>query len=119
VNLETGEPVFVGKGKGEEALEPFWKLLGKSRKNIEAVAVDLGAACQKAVRDNIPHAVVVFDHFHVVKLMNDRLDRLRRRLFRVAPQRQRDIIKGCRCLLKNEENLDGSRHEKERLDRLL
>jgi transposase len=120
VNLDTGEPIFVGKGKGEDALVPFWELLGKRKKNIQAVAIDMGAAFQKAVRDNIPQAVMVFDHFHVVKLMNDRIDQMRRSVFRNATDTEKDVIKGCRyLLLKNEDNLDSFRNEKERLDRLL
>jgi len=30
---------------------------------------------------NIPEATHVFDHFHVVKLMNDTLDRIRRDVY--------------------------------------
>jgi transposase len=120
LDLDTGDPIFVGEGKGEDALEPFWKLLGGQKKNIEAVAIDLGAAYQKAARNQIPNAVMVFDHFHVVKLLNDRIDQLRRRVFHHAPRWQKDVLRGCRYLiLKNRENLDDSRDEKARLKRVL
>jgi transposase len=121
VDLDTGDPVFVGKGKSEEALAPFWAMLGpRRRKKLEAVAIDMGTAFQKAVRENVPQALVVFDHFHVVKLMNDRIDRLRRRVFSYSSMAVKNVIKGCRYLLMtNSENLDKSRNEDQKLKRLL
>nr|WP_289159949.1 transposase [uncultured Parabacteroides sp.] len=35
-----------------------------------------------SVMTNAPDAVLVFDHFHVVKLMNDALDEIRRSVYR-------------------------------------
>ncbi|MBF0507492.1 MAG: transposase [Deltaproteobacteria bacterium] len=35
----------------------------------------------KAVKKNLPEAAIVFDHFHVVKLYNDKLPDLRRKLY--------------------------------------
>jgi transposase len=120
MDLDTREPIFVGKGKGEEALVPFWKLLGNRKKKIEVVAIDMGTAYQSAVRNNIPQASIVFDRFHVVKLMNQKLDELRRQVFASAPKAEKDVIKGCRyLLLKNDDNLDPTRDEKERLDKVL
>lgn len=46
--------------------------------------MDLSAAYRKAVRENLPKAVIVFDHFHVAKLFNDKLTELRRDLHREA-----------------------------------
>ena len=47
-DLDTGAIVFVGKGKGAEALEPFWKRLKSSRAKIHAVAADLRAIASNA-----------------------------------------------------------------------
>jgi transposase len=112
VNLDTGEVIFVGLGNGEDALIPFWEFLGNRKKRIETVAIDMGAAFREAVRDNIPQAIMVFDHFHVVKLMDGRIDRLRRSVFRNATDDEKDVIRGSRyLLLKNPENLDDFRRE--------
>lgn len=74
--------VFVGDGKGSDALEPFWQRLRRHRKvKIEAVAIDMSPAYIKAVRENLKEAVIVFDHFHVVKLFNEKLPDFRRQLF--------------------------------------
>jgi transposase len=66
LNLVSGAVVFVGDGKGGDALKPFWKRLRRSHAKIKAVATDMSAAYIAAVRDHIPKAVHVFDHFHVI-----------------------------------------------------
>jgi transposase len=120
MDLDIGGPVFAGRGKGEEALAPFRALLGpRRRKKLEAVAIDMGAAFQKAARDNLPQALIVFDRFNVVKLMG-RIDRLRRRVFGDSSLSVKNAVKGCRyLLLMNSENFDKSRKEDEKLKRLM
>jgi len=117
LNLLTGAIVFVGDGKGADSLEIFWKWLRRAHAKIKAVATDMSAAYTKAVRDNIPKAVHVFDHFHVIKLFNDKLSAFRRRLYHEAStDHERRILKGTRwLLLKNPENLDEDRKELDRL----
>src|SRR5947209_17350476 len=48
LNLLSGAVVFVGDGKGAEALEPFWRRLRASRARIQAVAIDMSAAYIRA-----------------------------------------------------------------------
>jgi transposase len=117
LNLLSGAVVFVGDGKGVEALEIFWKRLRRAHAKIRAVATDMSAAYLRAVRENIPRAVHVFDHFHVIKLFNDKLSTFRRYLYQVASSdHDRRILKGTRwLLLKNPENLNEGRNELDRL----
>src|SRR6202790_5371752 len=89
LNLLSGAVVFVGDGKGVEALAPFWRRVRRARAKIAAVATDLSAAYIRAVRDNLPRAVHVFDHFHVVKLFNDKTQRLSPRVVPPVEQRPR------------------------------
>jgi transposase len=114
LDLDTGNPIFVGDGKAESALEPFWKLLGPKRaERIQCVAMDMGAAYQAAVRRHLPKAAIVFDHFHVVKLANDRLNQLRRHEVSAATQDGKKVITGSKyILLKNPENLVGDQSER-------
>lgn len=120
LNLLSGVVVFVGDGKGVEALKPFWKRLRRAHAQIEAVATDMSAAYIKAVRDHLSRAVHVFDHFHVVKLMNDKLSALRRQLFHQLSAAGQKLLKGTRwLLLRNPENLDPQKREPERLARAL
>lgn len=116
LDLDTGRVVFVGKGKKETSLLPFWKRLRASHAKIVAVAIDLSAAYQLAVKTHLPEAQVVFDRFHIIKLYNEKLTGLRRALFREATNMERAVLKGTRwLLLKRTENLDESRDEHARL----
>jgi transposase len=116
-DLESGAIVFVGRGKGAEALDPFWRRLHGSRARIEAVAADMSPAYALAVRKHLPDAVLVNDRFHVIKLYNEMLTELRRELYREATtQLDKDALKGTRwLLLKRLDNLDESRNEPGRL----
>ena len=117
LDLKSGAVVFVGKGKGAEALLPFWKSLRSSGARIRAVAIDMSRAYTMAVRENLKEAVLVYDHFHIIKLFNEKLTELRRDLYREATEGQhKDVLKGIRwLLLKNFENLDPQKQEPERL----
>jgi transposase len=117
LDLKGGAVVFVGDGKGAEALDPFWRRLRRSGARIEAVAIDMSAAYIDAVSRNVPDAAIVFDHFHVIKLFNEKLSDLRRDLYREATdQLHKDVLKGTRwLLLKNPDNLKPDRKEAERL----
>ncbi len=113
--------VFVGDGKGAEALKTFWRRLRPSWAKVEAVAMDMSAAYRQAVSTHLKKAVIVFDHFHVIKLFNDKLSQLRRDLYREATDKQhKAVLKGTRwLLLKNAENLDEEKDEKVRLKEAL
>ena len=63
MDLESGAVVYVGDGKGVDALKAFWRSLKASRASVEAVAIDMSAAYYQAVCENLPDAAVVFDWF--------------------------------------------------------
>jgi transposase len=121
LDLDSGAILFAGKGKDSAALKPFWRRVRYSGSKIEAVAMDLSLAFQKAVRENLPSALVIFDRFHVIKLYNEKLTELRRDLHRQATEDlNRDVLKGTRwLLLKNHENLDPLKGEPGRLKEAL
>jgi len=121
LDLETGAVVHVGRGKGADALEAFWKRLRASHAKIEAVATDMSPAYIEAVTTHLKDATLVFDRFHVIKLYNDKLSGLRRDLHRqLTDTMQKNALKGVRwLLLKRPEHLDASRREPERLQEAL
>ena len=121
LDLTTGAVVFVGEGKGSQALVPFWKRLNRSKAKIEAVAMDMSPAYISAVKENLPNARIVFDHFHVIKMFNDKLDELRRKLYHNATTALgKRVLKGIRwLLLKSPENLDENSNEYNRLNEAL
>jgi transposase len=121
LDLEKGAVIFVGKGRGIEALRPFWRRLRSSRVRIQAVATDMAGGYIAAVRKFLPDAVHVFDRFHVMKLYNEKLSDFRREIYRTLPDGlQKNVLKGVRwLLLKNSDNLDESRGERQRLNEAL
>lgn len=118
IDLEDGRILWAKPGRGQAALKGFWPRLRRAKAKIKAVATDMSAAYWSAVRDHLPDAALVFDKFHVIKLMNERLDDLRRQLVREAEGAMKMKIKGTRfLLLRNPENLKTEQIPK--LDRAL
>ena len=121
LDLEIGNVLFVGDGKGADALMPFWQRVRKSKCQIMAVSTDLGQAYISATLENLPGVPLVFDKFHVVKLMNDALTETRRGLYRELKDAMRkEVLKGSRwILLKNPANLSAEHNEEARLKEAL
>lgn len=122
LDLDSGRVLFVGDGKGAEALKPFWNRVKRCKRcRIRSVAIDMSPAYISAVRGNLPKSRIVFDRFHIVKLCNEMLTKLRRALYHEAAEKMhKNVLKGTRwLLLKNPENLDVSRNESERLKEAL
>ena len=100
VDLDSGRIIYVGDGKGSEALKKFWRKGKRKNIKIKHVATDLSAAFIASVMENCPNAVHVFDHFHVVKLMNEKLDDIRRKVYSMEKDiNKRKVLKGTRYLL--------------------
>jgi len=119
LDLESGVVVHVGDGRGAQSVAGFFQKLRRSGTKIEAVAMDMAGGYVKAVREYLPGTAHVFDRFHVVKLMNEKLTRLRRDLHREATDvLQKEVLKGMRwLLLMGEETLDSpSRKAKRKPD---
>lgn len=65
----------MGRRRCTDSVLEAFETIGSAR--IEAVATDMGPAYISAVRANIPDATLVFDHFHIIKLFNEKLTKLR------------------------------------------
>ena len=106
IDLEDGRILWAKPGRGGPALRGFWRRLRLAKAKIRAVATDMSAAYWSAVLEHLPDAALVFDKFHIIKLMNERLDDLRRQMVREAEGPLKLRIKGTRfLLLRNPENL--------------
>jgi transposase len=107
LDLDTKAIVSVLKGRGKAALKPFFAKLKQARAQVKAVATDMSGGYIAAVMEYLPKAALVFDRFHVVKLMNEKLTDLRREMYHELTDKQhRQVLKGTRWLLMmNPENL--------------
>lgn len=105
--------VWGASGKDAKTLDGFFDELGPARSAlIEAVSMDLGPAYLKSVtaEGHAPQALVCADPFHLVKLVGDALDEVRRDLWqqlrRLPDPKWARNFKGARwALLKNPEDL--------------
>ena len=105
-DLLSGAVLFIGKGKGGDALQAFRKRIGRKAKQIKAVTIDMSNAYSAWVAQVLPHSEIIYDHFHVIKLMNERMDTLRRSTMNKLAEEQKKELKGKRhLLLRNQENL--------------
>ena len=120
VDLDSGRVLYVGDGKGADALTKFWKKVRRKDIRIKHVATDLSAAFIASVMENCPEAVHVFDHFHVVKLMNEKLDDIRRKVYSMEKDvNKRKVLKGTRYLLLGNGTDIFDKQHKSRLDNAL
>ncbi|MBD3377601.1 hypothetical protein GF406_21410 [candidate division KSB1 bacterium] len=107
LDLQSGAVVFIGNSKGSDSLNPFWESLKKANIKIKAVATDMSKAYIQTVRENLPNTIHVFDHFHIIKLFNEKLTKLRQQLYHEKTSyHHSQALQGLKwILLKNPENL--------------
>jgi transposase len=118
-DLDLGKVIWVGLNRNKETLDEFFDELGHEKKAmIEVAVVDMWDAYIASLKENCPYADIVFDKFHVVKLVNKALDEVRKREFAKADEKQRKYMKRKRFLiLKRKKNLD--EEQTETLDELM
>lgn len=100
--------VWAKPGKNAATLDAFFQELGPERcAQLQAVTIDMSAAYIKAVTERAPQATLVFDRFHVQRLVQDAVDEVRRDEARAATsEAERKDVKGTRwSLLKSFWNL--------------
>lgn len=106
VDLDTGRIIYVGDGRGSSSLTDFWKRLKRKGIQLELVTSDMSAAYILAVKENAPEATHVYDKFHVVQLVNEAVDKVRRSVWNQETDlEKRKLIKGTRWMLLSK-NLD-------------
>jgi len=68
--------------------------------------MDMANSYSSWAKLQLPKATIVYDHFHVIKLMNDKLNSVRRRLMSQLDANDKFALKGMRFhLLKNQDKL--------------
>lgn len=111
VDLEMKRTIFVSEGRDHKVVDAFSKDLTDhqgSPDNIEQISSDMSPAFIKGVETYLPAAAIVFDRFHVTKLLNEAVDKVRRVEVKANP-----ILTGNRYLfLKNTTNLSPSQKNK-------
>lgn len=103
--------LYVTEGKDSSTVQRAREFLeehGAKPDQIEHVCADMSKAYKKGVKENFKQAVLVNDYFHMVKIISDGVDKVRKRESKSFPS----MLKGTKYLwLTNEENLKPEKRE--------
>lgn len=104
VDLEKKKTIFVAEGKDSSTIKAFVEDLVRHNGNVDNVtdvSCDMSPAFIKGVKENLPEAKITFDKFHILKLINEAVDDIRR-----TEAKHNPLLKGTRYIfLKNDKNL--------------
>lgn len=123
LNGDSGELLHLAEGKKKDSLKGFFdKLTTEQKASIKALCIDRSGAYSQCIKDNIPHAEIVYDKFHLVMNFNEVIDAVRRsqwsELKQSGNKQQAEYIKGQRFnLLRNKQN--NTTEQQSKLDQLL
>ena len=103
-----GRPIwFGGEDRSEQAMNQFYDWLGEKKAcGIRLVVMDMWKPFRNATQDRAPQASILFDKFHVMRHLNDALDKVRKAEYARLQGKERHYIKGQKyILLSSRENL--------------
>jgi transposase len=106
-DIDGHRVIYVTHGNDGASVRRFLRWFGPKRcRRIKVVVTDIHDPYTSVLKKALPKAALVYDHFHVSKVVHDALDEIRRRIQRQLPPTNRRIIKGQRyVLLRARENL--------------
>ena len=111
VDLYKKAVTHISDGKSNQTVVDFVEVLEQQKGNkeqVKSVSCDMSPAFIKGIKDNLPNAQITFDKFHIIKIINEGVDKVRR-----AEAKENPILKGTRYLfLKNEQNLNEKQQQK-------
>lgn len=109
--------LYVGQRRDCEALSTFFDEMGQRWcDGIEHVCTDMWQAYLKVAGERLSNAIHVLDRFHIVKLLNEAVDQVRRQEAAKLRKEGVDLLKGMKYVfLKRPENLTEKQEERLRL----
>lgn len=108
-DLERKRPIwFGGEDRSEKSLSLFYEALGEQKsQGIELAVMDMWKAFYNSTTKHAPQAAILFDKFHVIRHLNEALDKVRKSEYARLSGKGRRFIKGQKyTLLSRRENLD-------------
>src|SRR5699024_43380 len=79
IDMDTKQVIFITTGKSSAVLQEFCLFLdskGVSRSQIKEFCCDMSPAFISGIEENFPDASITFDKFHVMKMVNEALDKV-------------------------------------------
>jgi len=115
VDLKKKKTIYVTPGKDAETIKAFWKDFIEHKgipENIGSASIDMSPAFIKGMQDHFPNAQIIFDKFHIMKIINKAVDGVRREEYK-----EQEILRDTKYIwLKNRNNL--TKDQKERLTQI-
>ena len=114
VDLDRSRVIEVSKGRSETSCDQLWERLSDGQKDgVLAVATDFWQAYRNSITKQVPHAEIVYDHFHISQYLGEAVDLVRRQENRALKQDGDSSLTGTRQLwLYNLDNLDEEAYER-------
>ncbi len=106
----SGCIIEVEEGRTIEATEQLIdkSLTTQQQKEIQTMSMDMWKSYLTVVKDKLPNASIVHDKFHLIKYLNEAIDKVRRREVKTNDE----LLNSRYALLKNVENLTDKLHAK-------
>lgn len=93
VDIDRRKVIWNHNGRGKVALDKFFRSLGKERcEKVEAIASDGARGYLLSIKQHAKNALIVLDHFHVKKYLNDAVDMVRKEELKKARQQNNDKL---------------------------
>ena len=87
VDVDQRKVIWNHQGRGKVNLDKFFRSLGEGNcEKIEAVACDGARGYLSSIKQYATNALIVLDHFHVKKYLNDAVDTVRKEELKRARQ---------------------------------
>ena len=87
VDVDQRKVIWNHNGRGKATLDKFFRSLGKENcEKIEATASDGDRGYLSSIKQYAKNALIVLDHFHVKKYLNDAIDTVRKEELKRARQ---------------------------------
>jgi transposase len=104
--------LYVGKGHDEASLTAFFAEMGAPWcAGVKHVCTDMWRAYLNVISQKVPDALHILDRFHIVKLLNEAVDKVRRQEAAALRREGLNLLKGLRYVfLKRPENLTQKQH---------
>lgn len=104
VDMDSRRVIFATPGKDAECIKALKSHLegkGVPNEQVKQASIDMSPAYISGIMENFPKAEVTFDRFHVVKVINEAMDTVRK-----LESREFDMLKGHKyTFLKNDGKL--------------
>lgn len=118
-DLDLNAVIWVSIKRKKETLDEFFDEIGEIKSfKIELAVLDMWDPYIASINEHCPKADMVFDKFHIIKKVNEALDKIRKKEFADATVKEKLNMKRKRfIILKRYRNL--SERQIERLDELM